>query len=145
MTRSSDVSVYTNGKTLAQKKASDLKARVRMVEQQENPLLLSIHQNHFPDSRYSGPQVFYPNTEGSEPLALTMQEALVTALAPGSKRMAGKSTGIYLMEHISCPALLVECGFLSHYGEETQLRDPEYQKKLAGVIGVTLSDYLSNT
>jgi N-acetylmuramoyl-L-alanine amidase len=145
LTRSSDISIYTKGETLAQKKASDLKARVRMVEALENPVLISIHQNHFPDSRYSGPQVFYPNTEGSEPLALTMQEALVTALAPGSNRKAKKSSGIYLMEHISCPAVLIECGFLSHYGEETSLRDPEYQKKLSGVIAATVSGYISNT
>lgn len=145
LTRSSDISIYTKGETLAQKKASDLKERVRLTEAAENPLLLSIHQNHFPDSRYSGPQVFYAATENSELLARNLQEALVASLAPGSSRKAKKSSGIYLMDHISCPAVLIECGFLSHFGEEASLRDPEYQKKLSGVIATAVSGYLSNT
>ena len=56
--RSSDTSIYTQGKTIAQKKVSDLKERVRIVNETENALLLSIHQNHFSDARYSGSQVF---------------------------------------------------------------------------------------
>ena len=145
LTRSEDISIYTKGETLAQKKASDLRQRVRLVEETENALLLSIHQNHFPDARYSGPQVFYPATEGSEALAKYLQEALVTALAPGSSRQAKKSGGIYLMEHISCPGVLVECGFLSNGPEEARLREPQYQKKLAAVIATGVSRYLSNT
>lgn len=65
MTRTTDISIYTKGGTIAQKKASDLKERVRIVNETENALLISIHQNNFSDSRYSGAQVFYAGTEGS--------------------------------------------------------------------------------
>ena len=64
MTRTSDVSIYTTGSTLAQKKVSDLKERVRIVNETGNALLVSIHQNQFSDSRYSGAQVFYAKTAG---------------------------------------------------------------------------------
>lgn len=143
--RATDTSIYTKGETIAQKKISDLKERVRMVNETENALLISIHQNHFPDSRYSGAQVFYAETEGSEHLARQMQDALVKALNPNSRRKSKKSSGVYVMEHIQHTGVLVECGFLSNPEEEKKLQDPKYQKKLCCVIAATVSGFLSNT
>lgn len=145
MTRTTDISIYTKGGTIAQKKASDLKERVRIVNETENALLISIHQNNFSDSRYSGAQVFYAGTEGSSALAKQLQSALVAALNPGSSRKSKIGDGIYLMEHIDCPGVLIECGFLSNAAEEARLRNAEYQKKLCCVIAATVSEYLSNT
>lgn len=145
MTRTADISIYTKGETIAQKKASDLKERVRIVNETENALLISIHQNNFSDSRYSGAQVFYAGTEGSEALAKQLQSAFVATLNPGSNRKCKKSDGIYLMEHIDCTGVLIECGFLSNAAEEARLRNAEYQKKLCCVIAATVSEYLSNT
>ena len=145
MIRTTDTSVYTKGETIAQKKVSDLKERVRIVNETEGGLLLSIHQNTFPDSRYSGAQVFYANTEGSEALAKQLQTGFVAAVNPGSNRRAKKSTGVYLMEHIAKTGVLIECGFLSNVQEEAKLRSAEYQKKLCCVIASSVSQYLSNT
>ena len=145
MVRTADVSVYTKGESIAQKKVSDLKERVRMVNETENALLLSIHQNNFSDGKYSGAQVFYGREEGSEALAKQLQSAFVTALNPGSNRQCKKSEGVYLMEHIDCTGVLIECGFLSNAQEEAKLRTPEYQKKLCCVIAATASTFLSNT
>ena len=143
MIRTTDISVYTDGNTIAQKKVSDLKERVRIIHDTSNPLLLSIHQNIFSDSRYSGAQVFYPATS-SESLAKTMQTTLVNALNPGSRRLAKRSAGIYLMEHISCPGLLIECGFLSNPEEEAKLRDAAYQKNICCVLSSVVSLYLDH-
>ena len=145
LTRTSDTAIYTKGETLAQKKGSDLKQRVRIANETEHALLLSIHQNNFPDSRYSGAQVFYAGTEGSEALAKQLQDAFTATVNPGSHRKSKKSTGVYLMEHIQCTGVLIECGFLSNAAEEAKLRNPEYQKKLCCVIAATVSQYLSNT
>lgn len=145
MIRTTDVSVYTKGESIAQKKVSDLKERVRIVNETENGLLLSIHQNNFSDSRYSGAQVFYAATEGSEELAQQMQAAFVSTLNPGSKRKSKKCDGVYLMEHINRTGILIECGFLSNAQEEANLRAGEYQRKLCCVIASTVSQYLSNT
>ena len=135
MIRTTDTSIYTKGETIAQKKISDLKERVRIVNKTENALLLSIHQNNFTDSRYSGAQVFYAGTE----------ERLVSTLNPGSNRKCKKSDGVYLMEHIDCTGVLIECGFLSNAEEEAKLSCGTYQKKLCCVIAATVSQYLSNT
>ncbi len=145
MLRKEDISIYTKGETIAQKKISDLKERVRIVNETENALLLSIHQNNFSDSRYSGAQVFYAETDGSRELARGLQTVLTSILNPGSKRKCKKSDGIYLMEHIQCPGVLIECGFLSNIEEEARLRSASYQKKLCCVIAATVSRYVSNT
>lgn len=145
MIRTTDISVYTKGETIAQKKMSDLKERVRIAEETENGLLISIHQNSFPDSHYNGAQVFYSGSDGSMALAKQMQDAFLNTLNPGSRRQCKKSDGIYLMEHISCPGILVECGFLSNPQEEAKLRSREYQQKMCCVIASSVDTYLSNT
>ena len=141
--RTEDVSIYTKGETIAQKKMSDLKERVRICNETPGAILLSIHQNTFSDSRYSGAQVFYAATEGSEALAKDMQKNLVQILNPGSNRQAKKATGVYLMDHIHCPGVLIECGFLSNGQEEAKLRSPDYQKQLVCVIAVIAANFIS--
>lgn len=145
MIRNSDISVYTSGNTLSEKKISDLKERVKLANETEGSILLSIHQNFYNDGRYSGPQVFYANTAGSEQLAKDIQSAFIVSLQPENKRQSKPSHGVYLMEHIQCPGILIECGFLSNSREETLLKAPAYQQKLCSVIAVSVSRYLSNT
>lgn len=145
MIRRTDISVYTKGGSLAQKKVSDLKERVRIVNETENGILLSIHQNHYSDGRYKGAQVFYAGTEWSEELARNLQMLLTSTVNPGSNRMCKKSQGIYLMEHIHRPGILIECGFLSNPEEEALLRTESYQKKLCAVIAAGINQFLSNT
>ena len=145
MTRDTDVSIHQDGTTIAQKKASDLKERVRLANSAENTVLLSIHQNHFSDERYSGAQVFYAGTKGSDILARKLQESFTKTLNPASNRRCKKCSGIYLMEHIQCTGVLIECGFLSNRQEEAKLRDANYQKRLCSVIASSVSQFLSNT
>lgn len=141
MIRTTDRSVYTQGETIAAKKVSDLKQRVKIVNETENAVLLSIHQNNFSDSRYSGAQVFYTSDSESRELAQSVQTALIQVLNPGSKRKCKKADGIYLMQHINRPGILIECGFLSNVNEEAKLRDPGYQRQLCAVIAAAVSTH----
>lgn len=141
MIRKTDISVYTAGETIAQKKVSDLKERVRLVNRTDNGILLSIHQNQFSDERYSGAQVFYGKQQDSQELAKTLQEKMIDHLNPGSHRQIKQGSGIYLLEKIQQPGVLIECGFLSNPQEEQLLRTPEYQKKLCCVIAVAVSGF----
>lgn len=142
MTRETDTAIYREGQTIAQKKVSDLKQRVRIVEDTPGAVLLSIHQNTFSDSRYSGAQVFYAKTTGSQELAEKLQSAMVAALNPESNRKAKPSDGVYLMERIRCPGVLIECGFLSNREEAEKLENPEYQKRICCAIAATAIDYI---
>ncbi len=144
MIRTTDISVYTEGETIAAKKVSDLKKRVSIVNSLDNSILVSIHQNTYPDSRYSGAQVFYNDFTARE-IAVNLQSNLIKTLNPGSKRVSKKASGVYLMQHIERPGLLIECGFISNPQEDANLQAGEYQKKLCGVIACSLSQMLSNT
>lgn len=141
MIRTEDISVYTEGSTIAQKKVSDIHRRVELVRQTEKPLLVSIHQNRFQESKYRGAQVFYAKTDGSRVLAERLQEQLAAQVDPNNHRACKQARDIYLMEHVSCTAVLVECGFLSNPAEEALLRDADYQKKLAAAVACTIFSY----
>ena len=118
------------------KKASDLHNRVDLINQIPNATLLSIHQNASPNTSYKGLQVFYANESLSLPLAQAMQKSLNDVLAPEKRRTPQKiSASVYLMNHISCCAVLVECGFLSNPEEVALLQQRAYQMKLAMTMG----------
>lgn len=142
MTRTADVDLSTEGATVRQQKNSDLRNRVAAVNNVSNALLISIHQNHFTESKYSGPQIFYASDPESQNLANALQTNLNQAT--GSKRACKTADSVYLMQNISCPGVLVECGFLSNATEEFLLRQDGYQKKLCCVITATLAQYLEN-
>lgn len=142
MIRTTDTSIYTEGNTIASQKVSDLKERVKIVNETENAILVSIHQNTYPDGRYSGAQVFYADDEESRALAKQVQTAFKETLNPGSKRQSKPSDGIYLMQNINRPGVLIECGFISNPEEEALLRTSAYQKNLSCVIAACLSSYL---
>ena len=129
MTREDDRSIHDpKAETLREKKVSDLRNRVALVNQVENGTLISIHQNSYPDAQYHGTQVFYGDDSLSPPLA--------QGLDPSNHRSPQRvSESVYLMNHISCRAVLVECGFLTNPEEDQLLQDVNYQRKLAMVLG----------
>ena len=143
MVRSSDISIYTEGISISQKKASDLRNRVKIVNETENAILISIHQNTFPEEKYSGAQVFYNHVGMAQDLAKQIQSAFIETVNPDSHRQSKAATGIFMMEHIRNPGILIECGFLSNREEEAMLCSEDYQKQLCCVIASALSCYLS--
>ncbi len=131
--RDKDVSIYDpECETLRQKKVSDLHNRVALIEEIKNAVVISIHQNTFSNSAYHGAQVFFRPGEDSKALAVLVQDMLRNGVDPSNKRTPAQiPDSVYLMKHITCPAILVECGFLSNPAEEESLRDGGYQTKLA--------------
>ena len=141
MLRSSDTSLHIQGTTIAAQKVSDLKHRATMVNEYSPALFISIHQNTFSDKRYSGAQVFYCSDDKSTAFAQQLQTNFIQTVNPGSNRKPKQAKGIYLMEHINCCGVLVECGFLTNENEEALLRSDDYQKKISAVIAATVSTW----
>lgn len=133
LTRTEDVSLHEdNAKTLHQKKVSDLKNRVKMINAVDNAVLISIHQNNFFDSSLHGAQVFYADEARGAGLAKLTQDVLRCVFRDGNRRQAAKiPNSVYLMKNVTCPAILVECGFLSNPAEAALLKTDGYQTKLA--------------
>ena len=143
MIRTTDKSVYTSGTTIAAQKASDLKQRVRIVNEIENGVLISIHQNIFSDGKYAGSQVFYSNDTESKVIAEKLQINFMKFIDPSNNRKTKPANGIYLMEHITQPGILIECGFLSNIEEEAKLRSRSYQMRMCAVIATTVSAHFT--
>ena len=134
--REEDVSLHDgSADTLREKKRSDLKNRVAAIEAVEGGTLLSIHQNTYTSSRYHGSHVFYAPTEGSQELAEHFQNSIKAALQPENERAVKRIPDtVYIMNHVTCPAVLIECGFLTNPEEESLLRDEGYQRRLSAVV-----------
>lgn len=144
MIRDTDTAVYSGDcRTISQKKVSDLKNRVSMVNTVENGLLVSIHQNYFEQTKYCGAQVFFAKTDGSKALAERIQQSLRENVDAANHRQCKPSQSVYLMEHIECTGVLIECGFLSNYEEAKRLQTDAYQKKLSAAICGAITEYLS--
>ena len=138
MLRTEDRSLHDpDAVTLREKKVSDLHNRAEIVQRYPNATLLSIHQNIFSQAQYCGTQVFYAPTQGSQALAQAIQSAVQARLQPENDREAKPiPETVYLMNHVSNRAVLVECGFLSNPGEERALQEPGYQTQLAAVLAM---------
>lgn len=137
LTREGDVSIHDqDAETLREKKVSDLHNRAALINTTENATLISIHQNSYPNQRYHGTQVFYGDGAGSQALARKIQETIHTTLDPENARKPQHiQSSVYLMNHITCRAVLTECGFLSNPEEDRLLQEKAYQMKLAMVLG----------
>ena len=137
MTRREDCMVCDPGlDTMRQRKVSDIRNRTALVNGIRNAVLLSIHQNSLPSSPAThGAQAFRNRQEGAETLAQLLQcnlNAVVNTHRAKEAKLIPES--IYLMNHVTVPAVLVECGFLSNAEETLRLRQADYQMTLAVTI-----------
>ncbi len=140
--RDADISLHdADADTVAEKKRSDLQNRVARVNGTDNAVLISIHQNTYTDSSNHGAQVFYADEASSLVLARTAQEALRLTLDPDNTRKPARiSDSVYLMKHVTRPAILAECGFLSNPAEDRLLGTDAYQIKISMALAAAYWD-----
>ena len=145
MTRSEDILLYDRSLDYkGRKKALDLLARVKIAEKYENAIFVSIHMNAFPEKQYSGLQVYYSKNDPlSEEIAKDIQDGVQLSLqAQNNRKIKPASSNIYLLDRITLPAVLIECGFLSNPEECEKLSSENYRQKLALSIFLSVSKHL---
>ena len=78
LTRSDENGIYdAASKSIREKKVSDLKNRVNLINESNANLLVSIHLNKFSERKYSGWQTFYRKKDDlSKNLAISIQQNL---------------------------------------------------------------------
>lgn len=146
MTRDcNDISYPESAKSIAKKKVFDQKHRAEQINNTSNAILISIHQNCYPHKAPFGPQSFYSKIGGSDVLAKLVQNSMNTVLCPGNRRMAMPvAKDIYLFKSVTCPAVLVECGFVSNPTESELLDTESYRLKIATVLTCAYLQYMDS-
>ena len=145
LTRKNNNGIYdSNCTTIREKKNSDLRNRVKIANQSDADIFVSIHLNKIPEEKYWGWQTFYKNkNEEGKKLAESIQNNLNKVIQKENKRVPLKLDNIYIIRNIKIPTTIVECGFLSNNEEAKLLETAEYQEKLAEGIYKGIEDYFN--
>lgn len=145
LTRKTEAGLY--GTTAKGFKKRDMQKRKEIIEETDPALVLSVHQNFYPSSASRGGQVFYKDeNEGSQNLALKIQESLNTFYAQEGAKERNAAAGDYFM--LKCtdrPSVIVECGFLSNPADEALLSGENGQKRIAQSIAAGVFAYFSDS
>ena len=146
MTREEDKLLYDRNVDFhGRKKKLDLAARIAIANKTPDAIFVSIHMNSFTDPKYSGMQVWYsPNHVLSSTLAESIRAQNQALLQPDNKRKTTCATSaINILYNAKCPAVLVECGFLSNKTESERFSTDEYRQKTAFVLFCSIMDFLN--
>ena len=149
MTRTEDKLLYDrNVDFQGRKKVLDLAARRLVAEQTAatydgNCLFVSIHMNAFPQPQYSGMQVWYSTRDSrSAEIAESIQTASCALMPENTRQIKAGGSNIYLLDRITTPAVLVECGFLSNPAEAQRLSEDAYRLAVATAIFCGIAPYI---
>jgi N-acetylmuramoyl-L-alanine amidase len=118
MTRGSDVFIPLND-------------RVAIENAQKNAIFVSIHFNDSRKRKTRGFETYY-HSSASVDLANRIQQKLMTI--PNSANGGVHTANFRVLRLANCPAVLVECGYLSNRSEGNKTRDWEYRELLADRI-----------
>ena len=118
-----------------------LKERCRIANENSPKIFVSVHCNAAPNLSAKGVEVWYYNHLG---ISKQLAELFVNRLSLWSSRNRGikkayvDNKGIYVLKHTTCPAILIEVGFLSSSEDREKLIDPFYQKVISCEIAKLL-------
>ena len=140
MTRVEDKDLATE---TTKRKLSDIKERVKLMENSNADMVVSIHQNSYPDADVYGAQCFYPTeSEEGKKLAAIIQQQIITSTKQTKIRETKANDDYYLLKNSPVPIVIVECGFLTNSKEEQLLLTEDYQHKMAWSIYLGILQYL---
>lgn len=124
-------------------KVQDLQNRIRLIADEDPLMVISIHQNSYPQESVCGAQVFYyENSEEARLLAECIQRQLILAADDGNHRQAKGNTSYFLLKKTPVTTVIVECGFLSNWREAGLLQQEDYQRLMTGAIVAGVLEYL---
>lgn len=142
MTREDDNGLYSEDDT--NKKRTDMKNRVEIINSSNAIIAVSIHQNSFQQESSKGAQVFYhESSEAGKNLAVILQQTIKDIIKDDNTRQAKSNNTYYMLKKTKCPIVIVECGFLSNYGEAELLCTEGYQQKMGEAISKGILEYLN--
>lgn len=126
-------------------KEDDFEVRKNIILTSNPDVVISIHQNKFPEESRRGAQVFFNNFSDEGKI---FAEAVQRSLNSINEQYVGRKFSplkgdYYLLNCSNYPSCIVECGFLSNREDEKLLLDGEYRVLLSTKIADGILDYLT--
>lgn len=120
---------------------SDIQNRIRINEEAEADLFLSINTNAYDKENVNGIETYYlqGSTQGEE-IAEKIQNQLIKSTGRIDRGIKYKQESEFLFR-TSSPGVLVELGFITNIKEEKLLKSKEYQQKCAEAIAEAVVNY----
>lgn len=120
------------------RKKSDFDNRIKIINNSNADMYISLHINYLDNTKYYGAQTFY--TEGNEKIADIIQEQFIKNLkSPMKSRQLGDD--VYMYKKLKIPGVLIECGFISNSKERELLLSEDYQNKIVSSIVQGIIEY----
>ena len=105
-----------------------LPERVRITKQYSDAIFVSVHYNYTWKQGVTGLETFYTSSV-SQPLASYVQSGMMSKVRTVNRGV--KFARFYVINHATCPAILVECGFVSNSGERSRMKTAWWRQALA--------------
>lgn len=142
MVRTTDISTNDPSDNGRSAKSNDIKNRVALMKKYPDSIFVSIHMNKYSTTQPHGAQVFYAVSEGSDVLAQCIQQSVAAHVQTDNRRVIKKTTkDIYLLYNAVVPAVITECGFLSNTQDLANLKNEDYQLKIAMAVAFGIIEY----
>jgi N-acetylmuramoyl-L-alanine amidase len=134
-----------SGNCLILSRSSDfvmgLDARAQLQKEICADIFVSIHCNSFPNSSATGTEIYYfPGSMQGRRLA----DYIYTPLSRGITEIPHRGIKIanfHVLRKTDCPAVLLECGFMSNPRDLTLLKDEDFQEEIATAIAKGIKNY----
>lgn len=131
LTRDGDYDLSTPNTST--RKKSDLNNRVRLINDSNAFMYISIHLNATNSKTWHGAQVFYDDVnKENKKIAEIMQQELKNNL--NTNREISEISNMLLNRKVKIPGVLIEVGFLSNDNERYLLKQDSYQQKIIKTI-----------
>lgn len=116
-------------------KKTDMQRRAEIIKKAKPSLVISLHLNSFSDKSRKGIQVFFGD-ESSRDFAHIAQDNLNKKfnVPDAGRNFSVLKADKYILNESPCPAVIIECGFLSNPDDEKNLIDDIYRHRLAECI-----------
>lgn len=115
-----------------------LTRRAQIANRYSNSIFVSIHFNATTNTGVRGAETFYIGKQGSY-LAKSIQNEMVKNLKLRNRGIRYRRYSV--LRQTSCPAVLVECGFISNSYERSRCKSSSYQATTARSIVAGIERY----
>ena len=123
-------------------------AEIATIANKANPdLFVSLHYNSSKNNQLSGTEIYIANPIKTNSYNSHLQFANQLAndlddLKIPFKGIKSKQEGVYVLQNVNCPSVLVEAGYLSNQVDLEKIKSPQFREQLAVALLNGIQKYI---